>query len=61
MFGMAYWLASSYILFGTWRQVIEWPERMSRVTAEQVRDYCRKYLVPDNRTTAILISSKEAK
>jgi len=61
MFGMAYWLASNYILFGTWRQVTEYAERINRVTREQVRDYCAAYLKPDNRTTGILVSSKEAK
>jgi len=61
MFGISYWLASSHILFGTWRQVIEYSERINRVTAEQVRDYCAAWLKPDNRTTGILISAKEAK
>jgi zinc protease len=59
MFSMAYWLASNHILYGTWRQVIEYPDHIDRVTAEQVRDYCAAYLVPDNRTTGILVSSKE--
>ncbi len=60
-FGMAYWLATSYILFGDWRQVIEYPEHVGRVTAEQVRDYCGTYLKPDNRTTGILLPMKEEK
>jgi zinc protease len=59
MFGMAYWLATNHILYGTWRQVIEYPDHIDRVTAEQVRDYCATYLVPDNRTTGILVSAKE--
>jgi zinc protease len=61
LFGMAYRLASSYILFGAWRQMTEYPERINRVTAEQVRDYCAAYLTPDNRTTGILVSAKESK
>jgi predicted Zn-dependent peptidase len=61
MFGMAYWLASNHILFGTWRQAIEYPEHINRVTPEQVRDYCATYLKPDNRTTGILVSAKESK
>ena len=61
LFGMAYRLASWHILLGTWRQVIEYPEHINRVTAEQVRDYCAAYLMPDNRTTGILVSAKEAK
>jgi predicted Zn-dependent peptidase len=59
MFGMTYWLASSYILFGTWRQVIAYGEHINRVTPEEVRDYCAAWLKPDNRTTGILVSSKE--
>lgn len=61
MFGMTYWLASSYILFGTWRQVTAYQEHIDHVTAEQVRDYCATYLKPDNRTTGILVSAKESK
>ncbi len=61
MFGMTYWLASSYILFGTWRQVIDYAEHINRVTPEQVRDYCAAWLKTDNRTTGILVSSKEDK
>jgi zinc protease len=61
MFGMTYWLASNYILFGTWRQVMEYPEHIDRVTPEQVRAYCATYLKPDNRTTGILVSAKESK
>jgi len=61
MFGMAYWLASNHILYGSWRQVIEYPEHINRVTAEQVRVYCAAHLRPDNRTTGILVSAKESK
>ena len=61
MFGIAYWLASSHILFGTWRQVTAYQEHIDHVTPEQVRDYCATYLKPDNRTTGILISAKESK
>jgi zinc protease len=61
MFGMAYWLASNHILLGTWRQAIEYPEHINRVTPEQVREYCATYLKPDNRTTGILVSAKESK
>ena len=61
LFGMTYYLASSHILFGTWRQVLAYPEHINRVTREQVRDYCAAYLKPDNRTTGILVSAKESK
>jgi zinc protease len=58
---MAYLLARSQILYGDWRAMKLYQPGIERVTAEQVRDFCRKYLVPDNRTTGILISAKEAK
>jgi zinc protease len=61
MFGMTYWLASSYILFGTWRQVLDYADHIDHVTSQQVRDYCAAYLRPDNRTTGILVSAKESK
>jgi len=61
MFGMTYWLASSYILFGTWRQVLDYADSINRVTPQQVRDYCAAWLRPDNRTTGVLVSAKEAK
>jgi zinc protease len=61
MFGMTYWLASSYILFGTWHQVTAYQEHIDHVTPEQVRDYCAAWLKPDNRTTGILVSAKESK
>ena len=56
---MAYLLARSKILYGDWRAMELYSSGIERVTAEQVRDFCRKYLVPDNRTTGILIAAKE--
>lgn len=56
---MAYWLATNYILFGTWREAIDYQEHINHVTAEQVRDYCATYLKPDNRTVGILVPAKE--
>jgi zinc protease len=58
---MAYLLARSKILYGDWRAMEFYAPGIERVTAEQVRDFCHKYLVPDNRTTGILISAKETK
>ncbi|HTW91005.1 MAG TPA: pitrilysin family protein [bacterium] len=58
---MAYLLARSKILYGDWRAMEQYEPGIERVTAEQVRDFCHKYLVPDNRTTGILVSAKEAK
>jgi zinc protease len=56
---MAYLLARSQILFGDWQAMELYPVGIQRVTAEQVRDFCHKYLKPDNRTTGILVSAKE--
>ena len=56
---MAYLLARSKILYGDWRAMESYAPGIERVTAEQVRDFCHKYLVPDNRTTGILVSAKE--
>jgi zinc protease len=61
LFGMSYMLASRQILFGTWREMITHTEALNRVTREQVRDYCAAWFKPDNRTTGILVSSKESK
>jgi zinc protease len=58
---MAWLLARSKILYGDWRGVELYPAGIQLVTREQVRDFCRKYLVPDNRTTGILIAAKESK
>jgi zinc protease len=56
--GMAYLLASSQILTGTWRDYEIYPERINRVTKQQVQDFCREYLTDDNRTTGILLPEK---
>lgn len=53
---MAYLLARCKILYGDWRTIEAYPAGIQRVTAEQVRDFCRAYLNPDNRITGILLS-----
>jgi zinc protease len=58
---MAYLLARSKILYGDWRAMELYAPGIERVTAEQVRDLCHKYLTPDNRTTGILVSAKAGK
>jgi len=57
---MAYILATNHIIFGTWREITNYPEQVTRVTKEQVRDFCKACLVPDNRTTAILLPERKA-
>jgi zinc protease len=56
--GMAYLLAASQILTGTWRDYKTYPERIKRVTKQQVQDFCKAYLTDDNRTTGILLPEK---
>jgi zinc protease len=56
--GMAYLLASSQIVTGTWRDYEIYPDRIQRVTKQQVQDFCREYLTDDNRTTGILLPEK---
>lgn len=58
---MAYILASYQIASGTWRNFENYPERVRRVTAEQVQDFCRTYLTKDNRTVGALVAAKEAR
>jgi len=57
--GMAYLLASSQILAGTWRDYEIYPERIQRVTKQQVQDFCKAYLTDENRTTGILLPEKK--
>ena len=45
-------LASSELLFGSWRASVEWYDKMSQVTVEDVKRVVDKYLVPDRRTIA---------
>jgi len=56
---MAYFLARAKILYGDWRAMALYAPGIERVTAERVRAFCKKHLVPDNRTTGILIAAKE--
>ncbi len=58
---MAYLLARCKILYGDWRAIEFYPSGIQLVTATQVRDFCHKYLKPDNRTTGILVSAKEGR
>ena len=57
--GMAFLLAANQILHGTWREYKTYPEQVTRVTKEQVRDFCRRYLTRENQTTGVLLPQKE--
>jgi zinc protease len=58
---IAYLLASSHIATGNWRNFKAFPERIRAVTREQVRDFCRAWLRPDQLTVGWLVSNKETK
>ncbi len=53
---MAYFLATSQITSGSWRSFRDYPSRISAVTREQVRDFCREHLRPDRRTVGLLLA-----
>jgi zinc protease len=44
--------ASSELLFGSWRASVEWYDKMSQVTVDDVKRVVEKYLVTDRRTIA---------
>jgi zinc protease len=56
--GMAYLLASSQILTGSWHDYEIYADRIQRVTKQQVQDFCKEYLTDENRTTGILLPEK---
>jgi zinc protease len=56
---MAYFLARFQIANGSWRGFKEELAKTNQVTREQVRDFCREYLVADNRTVGMLLNAKE--
>lgn len=44
--------ASSELVFGSWRASVEWYDKMSQVTVDDVKRVVDTYLVPDRRTIA---------
>ena len=46
--------ASSELVYGSWRASVEWYDKMSQVTVEDVKRVVEKYLVPDRRTVATI-------
>jgi zinc protease len=53
---IAYYLASSYLVHGDWRQFIRVRERIAGITADDVSDFCRQHLREDNRVVGMLLS-----
>jgi zinc protease len=57
--GMAEGFGAFQITEGNWQAGLTFPDAMSRVTPEQVSDFCRTWLRPDNRTVGLLVTGKE--
>ena len=53
--GLAFQLAESTSVLGDWRETFRYSERLSGVTAEDVRRVAAQYLVRKNRTVATLV------
>lgn len=49
--------ASSELMYGTWKASVEWYDKMSQVTVEDVKRVVEKYLVSDRRTIATIESN----
>jgi zinc protease len=49
--------ASSELMYGTWKASVEWYEKMSQVTVEDVKRVVDTYLVQDRRTIATIESN----
>ncbi len=46
--------ASSELMYGSWKASVEWYDKMSQVTVDDVKRVVQKYLVPDRRTIATI-------
>ncbi|MFW6206281.1 MAG: M16 family metallopeptidase, partial [Gemmatimonadota bacterium] len=53
--GLAFQLAESVIYHGDWRATFRATDRLTRVSADDVVRIAREYLVPENRTVAVLV------
>ncbi|MBS1115962.1 MAG: zinc-dependent peptidase, family [candidate division NC10 bacterium] len=53
--GLASRLGSAWALTGNWRSLFSDQEKLTAVTAEEVRDVARRYLIPGHRTVASLV------
>jgi predicted Zn-dependent peptidase len=56
---VGFFLAGTQIARGSWREFANDLVRVNKVTKEQVRDFCRQYLVEDNSTVGLLLNRKE--
>lgn len=59
--GLAHYLSDYQILTGDWRYMIRYVDEIKKVTANDVMEAAKKYLVKSNRTVATLVSTKTEK
>ncbi|MVA99566.1 insulinase family protein [Nitratireductor sp. CAU 1489] len=59
--GMAHIYGATLTTGGTIEDIKKWPERIEAVTAEQLRDVARRYLVPDRSVAGYLLPIEEAR
>ncbi len=52
-------LASSELLYGSWRENIKWYDRVQQVTLDQVRGAAKKYFITSERTVAKSLPAKK--
>lgn len=57
--GLARRLAYFQALTGDWRYIDEHPRILATITPEEVSEVARTYLVPNNRTVAVLVPTGE--
>lgn len=53
--------ASSELVYGSWKASVEWYDKMTQVTGEDVRRVVQKYLTDDRRTIATIERRSETK
>ncbi|MBI4512510.1 MAG: insulinase family protein, partial [Gemmatimonadetes bacterium] len=58
--GIAFQLAGSHALYNDWRETFRQSQRLQAVRPEDVLRVAQKYLAPENRTVATLVTKKTA-
>uniref|UniRef100_A0A7V3PV28 Insulinase family protein n=1 Tax=candidate division WOR-3 bacterium TaxID=2052148 RepID=A0A7V3PV28_UNCW3 len=58
---IAYYLATSHITTGNWRNFLEQLKRIQSATQEQIMSYCSRYLTDRRRIVGILLPEMEEK
>lgn len=60
-FSMGMGLARAEIMTGSYLNFETYPERIARVTKQEIKEVARRYFTKDNRTVGILLPEEEAK